>query len=81
MYTYFIQYIIDLYLLDTAMQINTAMFEQTGKCGYVLKPQVMWDKQHVMYGKFSPWEKEYDDLQATTFTVHVCQLPNSVNCF
>lgn len=54
------------------MQINTAMFEQTGKCGYVLKPRVMWDNRHPMYGKFNPWEKDYDGgVHATTLTVHV----------
>jgi phosphatidylinositol phospholipase C epsilon len=56
---------------DTAMQLNCAMFEQTGRSGYVVKPRVMWDKKHPMYGKFNPWEKDYEDLQATTLTVHV----------
>lgn len=29
---------------DAALHINTAMFEQNGRCGYVKKPPVMWDK-------------------------------------
>ena len=56
---------------DTAMQVNAAMFEQNGGSGYVLKPRVMWDKRHVMYGKFNPWDKDSDGLQATTLTVQV----------
>ena len=26
------------------MQINDARFRQNGRCGYVLKPRVMWDE-------------------------------------
>lgn len=48
------------------------MFEQNGRCGYVLKPSVMWDKSHVMYNHFNPWDKEFEGLHATIFTLHVC---------
>ena len=34
---------------DTAIQLNNALFETNGRCGYVSKPRVMWDKSHVMY--------------------------------
>ena len=30
------------------------MFEQNGNCGYVLKPNVYWDKDHPQYGHFNP---------------------------
>ena len=30
------------------------MFEQNGNCGYVLKPNVYWDKEHPQYGRFNP---------------------------
>ncbi|PVD29972.1 hypothetical protein C0Q70_09233 [Pomacea canaliculata] len=56
---------------DTAIALNTAMFEQNGRCGYVLKPSVMWDKSHVMYNHFNPWDKEFEGLHATIFTLHV----------
>jgi len=34
---------------DAGLNLNTAMFEQNGQCGYVRKPSVMWDKGHMMY--------------------------------
>ncbi|XP_025829637.1 1-phosphatidylinositol 4,5-bisphosphate phosphodiesterase epsilon-1-like [Agrilus planipennis] len=52
---------------DVPQQINTAMFEMNGMCGYVIKPNVMWDKSHVMYRRFNPWEKEFEGL-------HSCQI-------
>ena len=58
-------------LTDTAMHINTAMFEQSSRSGYVLKPSVMWDKSHVMYGRFNPWDKEFDGLQPSALTIQV----------
>lgn len=53
------------------MALNTAMFEQNGQSGYVLKPAVKWDKSHVMYNHFNPWEKEFDGLHTTVLTLHV----------
>ena len=52
---------------DAALHMNAAMFEQNGRCGYVLKPTVMWDRNHVMYRRFNPLEKEFDGLH----TVHL----------
>lgn len=52
---------------DAALHLNAAMFEQNGRCGYVLKPTVMWDRNHVMYRRFNPLEKEFDGLH----TVHL----------
>lgn len=34
---------------DAGLNLNSAMFEQSGQCGYVRKPSVMWDKGHMMY--------------------------------
>lgn len=34
---------------DAGLNLNSAMFEQNGQCGYVRKPSVMWDKGHMMY--------------------------------
>ena len=55
----------------TAMHINSAMFEQSGGSGYVLKPQVMWDKQHALYNKFNPTEKDVEGLHPYTFILYV----------
>lgn len=52
---------------DPTGHVNAAMFEQNGRCGYVLKPAVMWDRNHVMYRRFNPLEKEFDGLH----TVHL----------
>lgn len=60
------------FVLDTAIAINTAMFEQNGQSGYVLKPAVTWDKSHVMYNHFNPLDKEFDGLHTTVLTLHVC---------
>ncbi|XP_062591377.1 uncharacterized protein LOC134252848 isoform X1 [Saccostrea cucullata] len=56
---------------DTAMALNTSMFEQNGQSGYVLKPAVMWDKSHMMYNHFNPMDKEFDGLHATVLTLQI----------
>uniref|UniRef100_A0A914I8L9 Phosphoinositide phospholipase C n=1 Tax=Globodera rostochiensis TaxID=31243 RepID=A0A914I8L9_GLORO len=43
---------------DVAMAVNTAMFEQFGSCGYMLKPRALWDASHPLFGKFNPFSKE-----------------------
>uniref|UniRef100_A0A183C4W4 Phosphoinositide phospholipase C n=1 Tax=Globodera pallida TaxID=36090 RepID=A0A183C4W4_GLOPA len=43
---------------DVAMAVNTAMFEQFGNCGYMLKPRALWDASHPLFGKFNPFSKE-----------------------
>lgn len=40
--------------------MNTALFEQNNNSGYVLKPSVLWNKNHPEYGKFNPFEKKKD---------------------
>ncbi|KAG1665244.1 1-phosphatidylinositol 4,5-bisphosphate phosphodiesterase epsilon-1 [Nymphon striatum] len=68
---------------DTALHINTAMFEQNGCCGYVLKPRVMWDHTHMMYRRFNPWDKEFDGLHTINLSItvisgqYVCQNNNT----
>jgi len=54
---------------DAALHVNAAMFEQNGRCGYVLKPSVMWDRNHVMYRRFNPLDKEFDGLH--TVNLHI----------
>ena len=40
---------------DVAMALNSALFEQNGSCGYILKPRVLWDPEAPMYQQFNPW--------------------------
>ncbi|XP_060525896.1 1-phosphatidylinositol 4,5-bisphosphate phosphodiesterase epsilon-1-like isoform X2 [Cylas formicarius] len=56
---------------DTAMQLNNALFETNGRCGYVNKPRVMWDKTHVMYRRFNPWDKQFDGIHSSQFVISV----------
>ena len=56
---------------DAALHLNAAMFEQNGRCGYVLKPSVMWDRGHMMYRRFNPWDKEFDGLHSSHLILNV----------
>lgn len=56
---------------DISMQLNTALFESNGNCGYVTKPQVMWDRAHVMYRRFNPWDKEFDGLHSSQIIINI----------
>ncbi|XP_063613187.1 1-phosphatidylinositol 4,5-bisphosphate phosphodiesterase epsilon-1-like, partial [Penaeus indicus] len=56
---------------DTYLHLNYAMFEQNGRCGYVLKPRVMWDYNHMMYRRFNPFDKEFDGLHVLNLKVSV----------
>jgi hypothetical protein len=47
--------------IDSFQILNLAMFEQNYNCGYVLKPAVLWDKQHPEYGRFNPFEKKKEN--------------------
>ena len=74
-------YLYLLIVLDRAMALNMAMFEQNGRSGYVLKPAVMWDKSHMMYNHFNPWDKEFDGLHATQLTLRVSTPELSVELY
>ncbi|XP_071051553.1 1-phosphatidylinositol 4,5-bisphosphate phosphodiesterase epsilon-1-like isoform X1 [Onthophagus taurus] len=56
---------------DISMQLNTALFETNGRVGYVSKPNVMWDKFHVMYRRFNPWDKEFDGIHSSMFVINI----------
>ncbi|XP_011137962.1 1-phosphatidylinositol 4,5-bisphosphate phosphodiesterase epsilon-1 [Harpegnathos saltator] len=56
---------------DAGLHLNTAMFEQNGQCGYVRKPSVMWDKGHMMYRRFNPWDKEFDGLHSAHLSLSI----------
>lgn len=56
----------------TATHVNAAMFGQNGRCGYVLKPRLMFDPAHPMYRRFNPADKELlDGLKPTRFCVNL----------
>lgn len=42
---------------DVPMAVNSAMFEQWNSVGYMLKPRVLWDETHPLFGHVI---KEYD---------------------
>jgi phosphatidylinositol phospholipase C epsilon len=63
--------LIALIYTDTYLHINNAMFEQTGKSGYVLKPRFMWDKTHPLHTRFNPWEKDLDAGTPSRLTIVV----------
>lgn len=69
---------------DACLHLNSAMFEQNGRCGYVLKPPVMWDRNHVMYRRFNPLEKEFDGLHTLHFYLTIVSgqflSPNNYQC-
>ena len=46
--------------MDAFQILNLALFEQNANSGYVLKPAVLWNKQHPEYGRFNPFEKKRD---------------------
>ncbi|XP_054169332.1 1-phosphatidylinositol 4,5-bisphosphate phosphodiesterase gamma-1-like [Oppia nitens] len=57
---------------DKAMQLNEAMFMQNGRCGYVLKPQYMFEDN------FNPYEKptDFHNFNPIVLTVRVISARN-----
>jgi hypothetical protein len=59
------------------------MFEQNGNCGYVLKPNIFWDKEHPQYGRFNPSiierEGSCSELTITVSSMHTLLSMNSKN--
>lgn len=56
---------------DIATFLNTAMFEQNGHLGYILKPEVMRNKSHPLYGRFNPFDKESESLSPIEFSLTI----------
>lgn len=56
---------------DLNMLINSAMFEQTGHCGYVLQPAVYRSKAHALFGRFNPWDKSLEGVSAVQLQIQV----------
>ncbi|XP_044791248.2 1-phosphatidylinositol 4,5-bisphosphate phosphodiesterase epsilon-1 isoform X3 [Bubalus bubalis] len=56
---------------DLSLHLNAAMFEANGGCGYVLKPPVLWDKNCSMYQKFSPLERDLDNMEPAIYSLTI----------
>ncbi|KRY12055.1 1-phosphatidylinositol 4,5-bisphosphate phosphodiesterase epsilon-1 [Trichinella patagoniensis] len=54
---------------DIPMAVNTAMFEQNGNCGFMLKPRVMWDDSHPLYNSFNPWARDLREISGLRLTL------------
>lgn len=56
---------------DIYLHLNYAMFEQFRSCGYVLKPSVLWDRNHMMYRRFNPFAREFDGLHTVNLKITI----------
>lgn len=56
---------------DLPMQLNTALFEANGGCGYVLKPAVLWDRNCPMYQQFCPMERDVEKMSPAVYSLAV----------
>ncbi|XP_076141340.1 1-phosphatidylinositol 4,5-bisphosphate phosphodiesterase epsilon-1-like [Alosa pseudoharengus] len=56
---------------DLPLQLNAALFESGGSCGYVLKPVVLWDKNCPLYHHFSPLDRDLEGLCPAQFTLTI----------
>lgn len=53
------------------MQLNSALFEDNGSCGYVLKPAVLWDRSCPFYQQFCPMERDVERISPTVYSLTV----------
>ncbi|XP_075697533.1 1-phosphatidylinositol 4,5-bisphosphate phosphodiesterase epsilon-1 isoform X2 [Rhinoderma darwinii] len=56
---------------DLSLQLNAAMFEANGGCGYVLKPPVLWDKGCPMHQSFSPLDRELESMEPAIYSLSI----------
>ncbi|XP_074519567.1 1-phosphatidylinositol 4,5-bisphosphate phosphodiesterase epsilon-1 isoform X2 [Halichoeres trimaculatus] len=56
---------------DLPMQLNTALFEANGGCGYVLKPPVLWDRSCPLYQQFCPMERDMEKMSPAVYSLTV----------
>lgn len=56
---------------DLPMQLNTALFEANGGCGYVLKPAVLWDRNCPNYQQFCPMERDVEKMNPAVYSFTV----------
>uniref|UniRef100_A0A8C3G827 Phosphoinositide phospholipase C n=1 Tax=Cyclopterus lumpus TaxID=8103 RepID=A0A8C3G827_CYCLU len=56
---------------DLPMQLNTAVFESNGGCGYVLKPAVLWDRSCPLYQQFCPMERDAEKMSPAVYSLTI----------
>uniref|UniRef100_A0A3P8TPD4 Phosphoinositide phospholipase C n=1 Tax=Amphiprion percula TaxID=161767 RepID=A0A3P8TPD4_AMPPE len=56
---------------DLPMQLNTALFEANGGCGYVLKPVVLWDRSCPLYQQFCPMERDVEKMSPAVYSLTI----------
>ncbi|XP_068439869.1 1-phosphatidylinositol 4,5-bisphosphate phosphodiesterase epsilon-1 isoform X2 [Clinocottus analis] len=56
---------------DLPMQLNTAVFESNGGCGYVLKPAVLWDRSCPLYQQFCPMERDVEKMSPAVYSLTI----------
>ncbi|XP_037610248.1 1-phosphatidylinositol 4,5-bisphosphate phosphodiesterase epsilon-1 isoform X4 [Sebastes umbrosus] len=56
---------------DLPMQLNTALFEANGGCGYVLKPAVLWDRSCPLYQQFCPMERDVEKMSPGVYSLTI----------
>ncbi|KAK7919592.1 hypothetical protein WMY93_010876 [Mugilogobius chulae] len=56
---------------DLPMQLNVALFEANGGCGYVLKPAVLWDRSCPLYHQFCPIERDIDKMTPALYSITI----------
>ncbi|KAJ8013828.1 hypothetical protein DPEC_G00033850 [Dallia pectoralis] len=56
---------------DLSLQLNAAMFEPNGGCGYVLKPPVLWDPSCPLYGHFSPLDRDPEGMNPALISLTI----------
>uniref|UniRef100_A0A3Q3MAA6 Phosphoinositide phospholipase C n=1 Tax=Mastacembelus armatus TaxID=205130 RepID=A0A3Q3MAA6_9TELE len=56
---------------DLPMQLNTALFEANGGCGYVLKPAVLWDRSCPLYQQFCPMDRDVEKMTPAMYSLTV----------
>uniref|UniRef100_A0AAV2LGA3 Phosphoinositide phospholipase C n=1 Tax=Knipowitschia caucasica TaxID=637954 RepID=A0AAV2LGA3_KNICA len=56
---------------DLPMQLNVALFEANGGCGYILKPPVLWDRTCPLYRHFCPIERDVDKMTPALFSITI----------
>ncbi|XP_075884265.1 1-phosphatidylinositol 4,5-bisphosphate phosphodiesterase epsilon-1 isoform X2 [Nelusetta ayraudi] len=56
---------------DLPMQLNSALFEYNGGCGYVLKPAVLWDRSCPFYQQFCPMERDVERISPTVYSLTI----------
>uniref|UniRef100_A0A671RC25 Phosphoinositide phospholipase C n=1 Tax=Sinocyclocheilus anshuiensis TaxID=1608454 RepID=A0A671RC25_9TELE len=56
---------------DLPMQLNAALFEANGHCGYVLKPPVLWEQSCPLYQQFYPLDRDLENMTPTLYTLTI----------